>query len=130
MRALVAIILLAVGVARLDAADLPSGQSEGFSTRSIGLGARAGVEVFYDFEPGVDVRPYWLAPWRHRHYYPATGEKPEVGRDEDLSAPREDLEPAETYRRHWSTSSAVVVSRPRLPRQPDDEPRSNLPPLK
>ena len=28
---------------------------------------------FYDDQPGVVVRAYWEAPWRYRHYFPATG---------------------------------------------------------
>src|SRR5476651_1185527 len=96
MRALAAAILLALGIAGVNAADLPTEQGECYSTRSIGLGDRTGVQVVYDFEPGINVRPYWLAPWRHRHYYPATGEKPEIGRDEDLSAPSGETERPET----------------------------------
>jgi hypothetical protein len=130
MRALAAVILLALGIASVNAADLPTEQGEGYSTRSIGLGDRTGVQVVYDFEPGINVRPYWLAPWRHRHYYPATGEKPEIGRDEDLSAPSGDLEPAETFRRHWSTSSVVVPRLSRVRQRLDEEPSQNPAPLK
>jgi hypothetical protein len=130
MRVLVAIVLLALGIAQVDAADLPTEQGEGYSTLSIGLGDRMGLQVVYDFQPGINVRPYWLAPWRHRHYYPATGEKPEIGRDEDLSAPSGETERPETFRRHWSTSSAVVVRPPRQPQRLDDEPPQNPAPLK
>jgi hypothetical protein len=75
--------------------------------------------VIYDFEPGIVVRAYWATPWRHRHYFPTTGEKPESGRNEDLSAGAAGApEPAETFQRFWSTSSAFL---PELPRDPDGQ---------
>jgi hypothetical protein len=61
MRALAAIIFLALGIAGVNAADLPTDQGENYSTRTIGYGDRAGVQVVYDFLPGIEVRPYWLA---------------------------------------------------------------------
>jgi hypothetical protein len=130
MRALVAISLLALGITSVNAADLPGEQGEGYSTRSIGFGDRTGLQVVYDFQPGVNVRAYWLAPWRNRHYYPATGEKPEIGRDEDLTAPSGESERPETFRRHWSTSSAVMPRLPRSPQRFDDELPQNPAPLK
>ncbi len=130
MRALVAISLLALGVTSVNAADLPTGEGVGYSTRSIGFGNRAGLRVVYDFQPGVNVRAYWLAPWRNRHYFPATGEKPEIGRDEDLTAPRGETERPETFERHWSTSSAVEPRLPVRPQRLDDEPAQNFAPPK
>ena len=102
------------GIASACAADLPRAPAD----RNVGLhysaqGRRAGPIVIYDYQPGVYVRAYWLAPWRHRHYFPATGEQPLSGRDEDLSARGEAGDPAETYSRTWTTSSAIVVEEPR-----------------
>lgn len=114
-RALGAIAGLAFGLGGMavaGAADLPSAPAGDFSLHHSAHGRRAGALVIYDNQPGVVVRAYWRAPWRHRHYYPATGEQPEIGRDEDLSA-TSDPQPAESYRRFWSTSSAFL---PELPR--------------
>ena len=115
MRVLVAAALIATSVAGVSAAraaDLPSIQSGGYSTRDYAVGGPAEPLVVYDFEPGVVVRPYWLAPWRHRHYFPATGMRPKIGRKENLSA-RSSWKPAESYYRFWSTSSAFLPEQPR-----------------
>ena len=130
MRAIIAIMLLALGSVCANAADLPIEQGDGFSTRSLGFGERSGVQVVYDFEPGVNVRAYWLAPWRHRHYYPHTGEAPGIGRDEDLSAPTGHLKPAQTFRRYWSTSSSDLIEYPPMRAAPPEALPQNLPPLK
>ena len=102
------------GIASACAADLPRAPAD----RNVGLhysaqGRRAGPIVIYDYQPGVYVRAYWRAPLGHRHYFPATGEQPISGRDEDLSARGEAGDPAETYSRTWTTSSAIVVEEPR-----------------
>jgi len=102
------------GISSACAADLPRAPAD----RNVGLhysaqGRRAGPIVIYDYQPGVYVRAYWRAPWRHRHYFPATGEQPISGRDEDLSARGEGGDPAETFTRTWTTSSAFVVEEPR-----------------
>jgi hypothetical protein len=102
------------GIASACAADLPKVPVES----NVGLhysaqGHRASPIVIYDYQPGVYVRAYWRAPWRHRHYFPATGEQPISGRDEDLSARGEGVDPAETFSRTWTTSSAFVVEGPR-----------------
>ena len=88
--------------------------SGGFSAH----GHRAGQLVVYAYEPGVVVRAYWRAPWRHRHYFPATGQQPWAGRDEDLSAPSEPYPPAKTFRRSWSNTSAFEYEVPRARSQP------------
>jgi hypothetical protein len=122
MRVLFAVALIVLGIAGLNAAsaaDIPVERDSTYSTHSAGLGQRTAPLVIYDYHPGVVVRAYWVAPWRHRHYYPATGEKPEIGRDEDLSATSSPSEPAETFYRSWSTTSA-------FPPQP---PRGRMPPL-
>jgi hypothetical protein len=124
MRVLVAAALIAIGIAGVtaaNAADLSNVRSDDYSTRSSGIGHRTSPLVVYDYQPGVVVRAYWLAPWRHRHYFPTTGVKPEIGRDEDLSANTGGVpEPAETFQRYWSTSSAFMPEAPRASAQPPD----------
>lgn len=114
MRALGAVAGLGfavAGIAVAGAADLPiSGHRDYVSYAAIGV--RAAPLVIYDYEPGVVVRAYWLAPWRHRHYFPATGKRPRIGRVEHLSA-RSVHKSAKTYRRFWSTSSAFLPDLPR-----------------
>lgn len=129
MRALGAIVGLTFGLAGIAgarAADLPVEPAGAYSPYYHAHGRRAGMLVIYDDQPGVVLRPYWRAPWRHRHYYPATGEQPELGRDEDLSVRGGRHQRAEGYRRDWSTSSAF------LPRDVDVGPWSEPgePPLK
>jgi hypothetical protein len=109
VRVLSAVIVFAVAIAGIGAAgaaDLPEDGLGTYSTRSSGVGQRIGTMLVYDYHPGVIVRAYWQAPWRNRHYFPTTGTKPEVGRDEDLSAPSSPSEPPETFYRSWTTSSA------------------------
>lgn len=89
-------------------------------------GIRAGPFVIYDYEPGVRIRAYWRAPWRHRHYFPRTGEQPLQGRDEVIpGADREMPQPAERFFRMWSTSAALA--REDLPKAalPDAAPPAN-----
>lgn len=38
-------------------------------------------------DQSITARKYLPALAKHEHYYPTTGTKPKVGRDEDLSAP-------------------------------------------
>jgi len=109
MRALVVSAIVAFGLAgAASAADLPPVTSGNFSSRVFAMGHRAGQLVIYDDQPGVVVRAYWRAPWRHRHFYPATGTKPRVGRAENLSATGAAPKPAQTYRRTWSASSLYL----------------------
>jgi hypothetical protein len=113
MRVLLALALLAFGITSARPADLPGERGVGqYSYRAV-TGTRAAQSVTYQYEAGVLVRAYWRAPWRHRHYFPTTGEQPEIGRDEDLSATGGPLEPAESYHRYWSTSSAFSGESPR-----------------
>ena len=117
MRVLFAVALIVFAIAGCNAAsaaDIPTERDSTYSTYSGGLGQRTAPLVVYDYHPGVVVRAYWLAPWRHRHYYPTTGEKPEIGRDEDLSAPSNASEPPETFYRSWSTTSAFPPERQRM----------------
>jgi len=69
-------------------------------------GVRAAPVILYDIQPGVVTRTWFLSPWHHHHYFPATGEKPRSGRLEDLSA-RSDVQPAESFYRSWSTNDLV-----------------------
>jgi hypothetical protein len=115
MRVLFAILVL--GLAGITAAD-----ADGVRRHST-LAARTAPLVIYDYQPGVVVRAYWLAPWRQRHYYPKTGEKPEIGREEDLSTGAGSApEPAESFQRSWSTSSAFLPEAPRGRVLPESEP--------
>lgn len=134
MRVPIAVVLIALGAASVTAAraaDLPAGRY--YSAGAVGIGERSAPVVVYGYQPGVVVRAYWSAPWHNHHYYPATGEKPEIGRDEDFSAPSDPSEPPATFKRSWSNAAAFVSVRPRVTargrdRQPQAEPR--LPPLK
>jgi hypothetical protein len=103
MRARNAIVVFAfslAGVAGAGAADMRVATNNG----AYAGGVRAEQLVIFDVEPGVTVRPYWLAPWRHQHYFPRTGKKPRVGRRENLAA-RGSYRPAQTYRRYWSNAA-------------------------
>lgn len=96
-------VLLALTSAA-QAADLPP---DSLGLHYSAIGRRVAPLVVYDYEPGVVVRAYWIAPWRNRHYFPSTGEVPASGRDEDLSANAAPPEPAETYAREWTNPPAV-----------------------
>ena len=97
---LLAVAVIALGLAGASAADLD--MERGYSA----VGERSAMLVVYDYQPGVVIRPYWLAPWRHRHYFPATGKRPRLGRYENLSAVSRPSKPAQTFRRSWSNASA------------------------
>lgn len=105
MLGVIAGLLAGLAGATALAADIPGG-----AAGDEGYGAYGGVPaaqiVVWDAEPGVVIRKYWLPPWRNRHYYPSNGEMPEVGRDEDLSQRSAPSQPAKSYRRSWSSSSA------------------------
>jgi hypothetical protein len=132
MRALLAIALLSFGIAggsTVRAADLPDGDSGPFSAHSFGYGERAGMQLVYGDGPGVVVRAYWRAPWRHHHYFPATGEVPELGRDEDLNATGSPPRPAKTFKRTWSNAAALERARPIYMLPPENRPMSRQEPL-
>jgi len=119
MRALVAIAIIAFGLAcdlagitAARAADVAIDHSGNYPGRYSEYAQRAGQVVIYDDQPGVFVRAYWSAPWRHQHYYPYTGKRPRIGRVENLSV-RRVVKPAESYHRFWSTSSAFLSEQPR-----------------
>jgi hypothetical protein len=129
MRILLAAIVVSVGAVAAFAADLPVDSSTRYSSYSSAIGQRTGQLVIYDYQPGVIVRAYWQSPWRNRHYFPRTGERPEIGRDEDLSAPSARSRPAETFMRYWSTISLSPPERPRIS-APRTEPSQIPGPLK
>jgi hypothetical protein len=84
-------ILLAsvFGIGAAQAADLSfAPQGSGFS---YSVAQPAPPLVVYDFEPGVVIRAYWLPPWGHRHYFPATGRAPIYGRRERVPLPEQPL---------------------------------------
>lgn len=102
MRIVFAVAVVAFGVAGAHAADM--GMARGY----FASGHRAASLVIYDYQPGVVVRAYWRAPWRHRHYYPTTGRRPKIGRAENLLAARSRPETPETFQRSWSTPWAFL----------------------
>jgi hypothetical protein len=106
------LVLAASGAAQ--AADLPP---DAVGVHYSAIGRRVAPLVVYDYEPGVVVRAYWIPPWRHRHYFPTSGQAPVVGRDEDLAASGPPPEPAETYFREW-TNAPTVQRRVPLPERP------------
>ena len=96
------------------------------------FGERSVPFTVYDYEPGIYLRAYWSEPWGNRRYFPITGKRPKVGRDENLHAPRHLPPPAKTFYREWSTSQiadevvpATVNPPPLLPVLP-----APLPPQK
>ena len=116
MRALFAIALFALDIAGLTAAraaDLPAGPLP--ATHIAAAGVRVTPIVIFDYEPGVLVRAYWRAPWRHRHYFPVTGKRPKVGRHERMSAVRPAPKPAQTFYREWSNAPAYEAPPPQPP---------------
>jgi hypothetical protein len=121
MRALFAVALIALGLAGVTGASAVEPavvRSADYSTHHIGYGTRAARLVIYDVQSGVVVRAYWRTPWRNRHYFPTTGEKPEIGRNEDLSAAPGAPKPAETFQRSWSTPAAFQRELPRAQQPP------------
>lgn len=107
MRARNAIAVLAFSLAGIAAAGAADMRVSGVDFGGYyGGGVRTGQYVIYDAEPGVVVRPYWLAPWQDRHYFPRTGKKPRVGRRENLSI-RGVYKPARSFYRSWSNAAYV-----------------------
>jgi hypothetical protein len=116
MRFLVAIAILAValtGAAGARAADLRSGLSARYVNYAP-VGAIAAPQIVYDFEPGVIVRPYWLAPWRNRHYFPFGHDRWDRHKVHAWVRPR----PAQSFHQYWSNAQAFVRPWPRYDRMP------------
>lgn len=111
MRVLFAIALSGFGVAGVtaaSAADLPVAHPGIYSARYFEYSQPSTMLWIYDEQPGVVVRAYWRAPWRHHHYFPATGVRPRIGRYENLSAVSRPPKPAKAFRRSWSNASAFA----------------------
>lgn len=107
MRSAVAFAVLALGVAGATdarAADLPLAPAVG--PAGYVAAQRAGVVWTWSDEPGTVIRAYWLPPWQDRHYFPATGKPPRIGRLERLPARVRPVR-AESYHRSWSTAPGV-----------------------
>jgi len=103
----VAVLGLALGLGgtvSAGAADLERAPAGNFHVEQAAP-ARAGMRVIADDQPGVIVRAYWRQPWGHRHFYPATGKRPAVGRDENLAAGGKPPRRAQSFERHWWVSS-------------------------
>jgi hypothetical protein len=125
-RTLFAILSTGLGLAAAGpahAADLTQTPA-GSSSASYQAPVRAGMLVIADDQPGVALRPYWCPPWRARHYYPATGHRPKIGRDENLSARHAPLRRAASFERHWWVSSVIAPELP--PRRPGSEGEPHL----
>ncbi|HEX3710741.1 MAG TPA: hypothetical protein VHV56_12755 [Pseudolabrys sp.] len=118
MRVLLALSLIAFGLAGAGTANAHSVRHH---ANHYAIAYRGAPLLIYQYEPGVSVRSYWRTPWRHRHYYPTTGSKPEIGRDEDLSAAGSPPQQAESFHRSWSASSAIMQEQPREPAPSLDE---------
>jgi hypothetical protein len=125
MRVLLAVAVIAFGIAGASAADL--GMERGYSA----IDYRSAPLVIYDNQPGVAMRAYWQAPWGHRHYFPATGKRPRIGRHENLAAVGRPSKPAQTFRRSWSNAWAFAHELPRahvLPLDTQPAPRAKRTP--
>lgn len=127
MRVPLAIALIAsglTGVTGVHAADLPVEHSSLYRVGGFEYAERAEMLLIYDDEPGTLVRAYWSEPWRHHHYFPATGRLPRVGRDERLNVHGAQPRPARTFIRHWSNAAqlrqALAHEQP-IARQPSDD---------
>jgi hypothetical protein len=72
---------------------------------------RAGHIVYWDFEPGIVTRAYWLPPYANRHFFPMSDAAPRVGRHEDFSAPSKPV-PAKSFYREWSSFPVDVIEPP------------------
>jgi len=107
MRVLLAVAVIALGIVGAGATDLD--KERGY----FAIGYRSAPLVIYDDQPGVAVRAYWLEPWGNRHYFPATGKRPRIGRHENLFAPSRRSKPAQTFQRSWSNAWAFTHELPR-----------------
>jgi hypothetical protein len=100
-------IFALIGSASAPAADLGGGAGPGYAGS-----ARAVPLTYYDFEPGVEMRAYWVTPYRGLHYFPSSNEAPQLGRKESLGAAKS--APGETMVRDWSSFPVDVIPQPTL----------------
>jgi hypothetical protein len=68
--------------------------------------------AFYDFEPGIVVRAYWLEPWAGRHYFPSGGKSPVLGRHEQLKPAA--VPGKNSFHREWSSFPIDTIQQPPL----------------
>jgi hypothetical protein len=68
--------------------------------------------VAYDFEPGVEIREYWLRPWDGRHYFPSGGKMPVLGRHERLSP--KPVSEKRNFHREWHAFPVDTIEQPPL----------------
>jgi hypothetical protein len=109
--AAIVIAISLVGSASSRAADLDGGSYGG---GAYGYGAvHAWPVVEYDFEPGVEIRAYWLTPWAGRHYFPASGKIPVAGRKE-VSGATPVSNGKLNFHRHWSSGPIDTIEQPPL----------------
>ncbi|HEU5016408.1 MAG TPA: hypothetical protein VFT69_00385 [Pseudolabrys sp.] len=105
------------GTAAARAADLPLRLAERGPGYEIELGRPAGQILIYDYEPGVVLRPWWLPPWRDRHYFPFGAARPAAFRPVRRLPPQR----AERFERSWSTCSLCDSEAPRAIGRPLNE---------
>lgn len=99
-------------IAPAGAADLEAG-SAGRGGGYLGA-VRAVPLVYYDFEPGVEMRAYWVTPWRGIHYFPSSNETPRLGRRENVNVVKKHKR-AESFLREWSSFPVDVIDGPPPP---------------
>jgi hypothetical protein len=77
---------------------------------------RAGPLVEFNFQPGTVLRAYWLPPWGGRHYFPAEGKMPAVGRKEVVTPKR--TSGTRDYNRSWTSFPVDTIVQPPLVNAP------------
>jgi hypothetical protein len=75
-------------------------------------GVHAEPFIVYDYEPGIAVRAYWLRPWAGRHFFPASGKMPVVGRREQITATP--VSGKRDYHREWQAFPVDTIQQPPL----------------
>jgi hypothetical protein len=118
MRALIAIVILAFGVAGATGAGaaglrIGGGPRGHYVTQYSVIGEPATPIIVYDYDPGVVVRAYWLPPWRGRHYFP-------FGRDKVVKKHAGRPRPAQSFWRYWSNDGAFMYQAPPAARRSFD----------
>jgi hypothetical protein len=73
---------------------------------------RAEPFVVYGFEPGIEIRAYWVRPWAGRRYFPSGGRMPAVGRLEENRPAA--VSKDRNYRREWQAFPVDTIEQPPL----------------